>query len=369
MILGKNYIPIIKTGESELKALKNIDENIKKIMLPLFELTRGRKNPKAEEGLLEASINFLRENFLKYPFILDLTLDDKLTNSEIRNLFSSKDNYNNWVSFCLNQQKDFVDIIPVVQMVEENDYNIYLQKLKNQVEMLGKNFKYIVFRAHNESVAKNIILDINNILKENRLEFLRNKIIFIFDFKYINDIQKGTELTQQIIKVLHKLGIFNIVISSTSFPENVSDHMSMNDFVKFKIKEIEFFKNCTQGINGVIYSDYATVNPVRNDNAVFAKGWIPRIDVPALDDYIYCRRKRRNKDATYADAYIEISQKVINSDYFNDLILNKYSCWGLDEIIKTSKGIVGGSTPRFWISVRINIYLHIIEQILNKVYQ
>lgn len=371
MILGKKYIPIIKTGESELRAIKEINVAIKDIMLPLFELTRGRKNPKADEGSIKSSLSFLECHFKEVPFILDLTLDEKLTNTEIKALFSSKNNYSNWVNFCFEQKKIFKNILPVVQMIEESNYDEYINKLKIQVKSLCDNFQYVVFRAHNEAVAKNVILDINNIIKSNVFNNIQDKIIFVFDFKYINNATQGIEITQQIINVLQKIGINNIVISSTSFPENVSDHMSISDFVKFKIKEIDFFRNCVESIsnNNITYSDYATVNPVRNDNVVFAKGWIPRIDVPALDDFIYCRRMRRDKKATYADAYISIAQKVVKSDYFNDLLENEISCWGMQEIINASEGNVGGSSPRFWISVRVNIYLHIIKNILNKVYQ
>ena len=371
MILGKKYVPIIKTGESELKAIKQIDASIRSIMLPLFELTRGRKNPKAPEGCIDSTLTFIEKYFKDIPFILDLTLDEKLTNTEIKSLFSSKNNYENWINFCFAQKLIFKNFIPVVQIVEESNYNEYISKLKEKVKSLCKNFQYIVFRVHNEAVAKNIILDINNIIKADIIPDIQNKIIFVFDFKYINNTIQGTEITQQLIGVLHKIGIDNIVLSSTSFPENVSDHMSINDFVKFKIKEIEFFKNCTKGIlnRNIIYGDYATVNPVRNDNIVFAKGWIPRIDVPTLDDYIYCRRQRRDKKGTYADAYISLAQKIVKSDYFNSLIENNISCWGIQEIMEASDGNVGGSSPRFWISVRVNIYLHIIKEILNKVYQ
>ncbi len=370
MILGRIYVPIIKTGEAEMRALKNLSFDIKQLMLPLFELTRARKNPKDDEGRIQSSIDFLEKHFREHPFILDLTLDERLTNSEIKELFSSNDNYCNWTNFCFEQKQKFAEIIPVVQMIEENDYNMYLEKLSKEVETLSKNFKYIAFRAHNESVAKNITLDINKIMKNSIINNYKDKIIFIFDFKYINNTNRGVEITQKIIKILHKIGITNIVISSTSFPENVSEHMSMSDFVKFKLKELEFFKNCINGIdsNQIIYSDYATVNPVRNDNVIFARGWIPRIDVPSLDEFIYCRRKKRNKEGTYADSYVELAQKIIISDYFNTLIENNYGCWGTQEILNASEGNIGGSSPKFWISVRVNIYLSMIKDILNKVY-
>lgn len=50
-MIDKKYIPVIKTGESELKAIKNLTAELKSFILPLFELTKARKKPK--EILLE----------------------------------------------------------------------------------------------------------------------------------------------------------------------------------------------------------------------------------------------------------------------------------------------------------------------------
>lgn len=371
-MIQKKYIPIIKTGESELKAIRNLNENIKNFMLPLFELTKGRKKPKNAEGEIKNNIEFLQANFKETPFILDLTNDDKLINSEIENLLSSENNYANWVEFCFEQNKIFKEFYPTVMVVEEENYEQYLNKLLAQLIRLCSKFKYIAFRAQNESIAKNLILDINNILKLNKISNLSKKIIFILDYRYINNSTKGIEIASQICQILNSIGIENIVISSTSFPKNVSEHMSASDFVKFKIKEFEFFRNIRKNLNNksihLIYSDYATVNPVRNDNVVFARGWIPRIDVPSLDEFIYCRRMRRGKNQSYADVYKLIAQKVVSAEYYNVLVQNDIKGWGVQEIFNASKDIVGGSSPRFWISVRMNIYIEMLSKIINTVY-
>ena len=53
MITQRKYVPIIKTGEAEIKAISNIDDNVQNFILPLFELTRGRKKQKEDEGKIE----------------------------------------------------------------------------------------------------------------------------------------------------------------------------------------------------------------------------------------------------------------------------------------------------------------------------
>lgn len=370
-MIQKKYIPIIKTGESELKALKNLSSEQKEFMLPLFELTKARKKPKEAEGSIENNIEFLQTNFKDYPFILDITNDDKLSNTELDNLLTSQNNYENWVKFCLEQKNMFKNFYPTVMIVEEEqeDYQDYLNKLQNQLLILCTNFEYIVFRAQNELVAKNLILDINNLIKKGFVPNLAKKIIFILDYRYINNTMKSVDIASKICKVLHSLEIENIVISCTSFPKSVSEYMSTSDFVKFKIKEFDFYRNILNELNDrsikLIYSDYATVNPVRNDNVIFARGWIPRIDVPALDEYIYCRRMRRDKKQSYADVYKNVAKKVVISAYYQNLLRNDINGWGMQEIFNASNDNIGGSSPRHWISVRMNIYIELLSKFIN----
>ena len=42
---------------------------------------------------------------------------------------------------------------------------------------------------------------------------------------------------------------------------------------------IQIHKIVTNKIPNVIYGDYASINPTRNDTITMARGWIPRIDV------------------------------------------------------------------------------------------
>ena len=372
-MIQKKYIPIIKTGESELKAIKNLSVELKEFILPLFELTKARKKPKAEEGSIKNNLEFLQENFKETAFILDLTTDDNLSNTEIDSFLTSQNNYKNWVDFCLEQKNIFKEFYPSVIISEEEneEYQVYIDKLQNQLITLCNNFKYVVFRAQNESIAKNLIIDINNLLKRKIINNLSKKIIFILDYRYINNSCKSIDIAAKICNVLFSLGIENIVISSTSFPKNVSEHMATSDYIKFKIKEFDFYRNIKQKINNknikIIYSDYATVNPVRNDNVVFARGWIPRIDVPTLEEYIYCRRIRREKKQSYADVYMNIAKKVVQSNYFNNLLKINVKGWGIQEIINASNDNVRGSSPRFWISVRVNIYIEMLSKIINTI--
>ncbi len=371
MITQKKYVPIVKTGEAEIKAMSNIDDNVKNFILPVFELTRGRKSQKEDEGKIAKRIQFLKDNYKDFPFILDLTGIDDLSNSEIEQLHSSENSYSNWVNFCRTQKNNFGIFYPVVQIEEEEQYGLYIEKLNQQVIELCNDFEYIVFRSQDIIEARDLITDIKTILDRDTSKNinLKDRIIYILDYKYINNSEHNVETAKTFINILTAIGIKNIVLSSTSFPANVSEHINGTDYISFKIKELDFYKNVLREVNNkninLIYSDYASINPIRNDN-VFARGWIPRIDVPSTDKQIHCLRKKRAENTTYADTYIIVAREVAQKKYFKDLITQNIISWGLNTIVNAANGNVEGSAPRFWISVRMNIYLTLLEKKLSE---
>ncbi len=371
MITKKKYVPIIKTGDAEIKAISNIDDNVQEFILPLFELTRGRKNQKEDEGKIAKKIQFLKDNYKDTPFILDLTGIEDLSNTEIEQLHSSENSYRNWINFCIEHKDEFGIFYPVVQIEEEEQYGLYIEKLNQQITELCKHFDYVVFRSQDVIEARDLISDIQDILdrESSRNINLKDKIIYVLDYKYINNVEQNVETAKTFINVLTALGIKNIVLSSTSFPANVSEHMNPSNYISFKIKELDFYKKVLNEVNNkdlnLVYSDYASINPIRNDN-VFARGWIPRIDVPSIDKQIHCLRKKRPENTTYADTYILVAREVTQKKYFKDLINQNIISWGLNTIINAANGNVEGSAPRFWISVRMNMYLTLLEKKLSE---
>lgn len=371
MITKKKYVPIIKTGDAEIKAISNIDDNVQEFILPLFELTRGRKNQKEDEGKIAKKIQFLKDNYKDTPFILDLTGIEDLSNTEIEQLHSSENSYRNWINFCIEHKDEFGIFYPVVQIEEEEQYGLYIEKLNQQITELCKHFDYVVFRSQDVIEARDLISDIQDILdrESSRNINLKDKIIYVLDYKYINNVEQNVETAKTFINVLTALGIKNIVLSSTSFPANVSEHMNPSNYISFKIKELDFYKKVLNEVNNkdlnLVYSDYASINPIRNDN-VFARGWIPRIDVPSIDKQIHCLRKKRLENTTYADTYILVAREVTQKKYFKDLINQNIISWGLNTIINAANGNVEGSAPRFWISVRMNMHLTLLEKKLSE---
>lgn len=355
------YVPIIKTGDAELRVIKKLSSNIKNKIVPLFELTRGRKTKNDSTGNLEKRVKVLKEYYSDTPFILDLTSEFALSNEEIQDLHSSLNNYENWISYCKQLKNSFFEFYPVVQIEEEEDYNTYIQKLEGQIAKLCNNFKYIVFRASGNESIQNIISDIYTIKQKNSIPNLINKIIFIIDFKYINNSKSNIETAKIFINLLQKIGVSNIVISSTSTPAHFSQFMDA-DYKQFTIHERDFYESLCNEFKhlDLIYSDYASINPIRNDTVTITNGWIPRIDVPSKDNKIHSTRRRRG-NLSYSDTYEIIAKFIVKQNFFNNI--SNFDCWGVESIIETSEGNVTGTAPSVWISVRMDIYINMIVNV------
>ena len=355
-----SYIPIIKTGDAELKALDQLNITEKQNITPVIELTRGRKSKNDSMGMISNRIKKLEQIKLNH-FFIDLTGDPALSNIEIDVKRSSQDAYKEWRDFCINLKTKFPNIYPVLQIEETSDYHSYISNLGQQILSFLDNFQYVMFRV-DDSNNINIISDIENILKQyTNIDPLR--VLYMFDSQYIRDASTNSHLLATCARVLSNLGIKNIVISSTSYPNSVTEEFGSVEkeiIVSSTLyqKEENYFanvKNITQDTSiNWIYSDYASINPIRNDNVIMARGWIPRIDIP-LNGNIYLYRKRRD-NSSYAYRYQELASFITKTPEFT-LLKKRINCWGIFEIEKASEGIISGANIIFWISVRVNIYL------------
>lgn len=146
----------------------------------------------------------------------------------------------------------------------------------------------------------------------------------------------------------------SIVVCSTTFPNNVSE-IGDDRSDTFDLKEIDLYELVEVKYPEVIYGDYGSINPVRNDQIVMARGWIPRIDV-ALKDKIYYYRERRGS-RLYSDTYTYVAKEAVSDKRFPSSV----KAWGISQIKKCALGDAPSASPSFWISVRMST--HIIQQI------
>lgn len=352
---NKTYALVLKTGDAEIRALENLNVDKEKIF-PIIELTRGRKSKNDKMGCISKRIDRIKNIFDGCNICLDLTTSNSLSNEEIDEMYSFSNGYQKWIDFLisLKEEKIFGSISPTI-LVNTKDPKLS-DNLKLQVEKLARSFESIVYR--NSLVDDGCYGDIT--LIRDVIKKSGKKFYFVIDCEYIAPgawKSFADKAKIRIAKIKTIIEETQFIVVSTSYPNNISE-IGKDDKDTFRLNEIDLYAEITKNFApfSIIYGDYASINPIRNDGIIMSRGWIPRIDV-ALPHEIFYQRERRGKNE-YSNTYTLVAKEIRLDTRFPTYLSSN---WGIKQIISSSQGNAPGSNPSFWISVRMN--MHIEQQI------
>lgn len=393
--MESNYYLLFKTAQAEQRAWKNLSSNYKGKISPIIELTRGRKIPKSE--VRKDTENISKDDFSTTPdiyafnktvtktlkdfavcneVIIDITREPSLSCYEINSLSNSRDGYEDWYQFLTNQNHE--NLIPTLIInpndEEQENAEAYLNSLKTQIDKLYSVFNTIAYRVSILS-DEGFIYDFS-ILKDIIQEYLDagKEFYVILDHEYISSHSSAihSERTSDAIKKIeNEFTPSKLICVATSYPKNVTELGGQEDG-NFPTEETLLYQKISQRVESQIYyGDYGSINPVRNDGTFRSPwGWVPKIEFISKDHtyttyYIRERRSSIGKNsegknilAPYKGHYQSVAIKVINHPKYKAL----EKSWGCMCIQNTSNGNVSGTSPSFWISVRME--MHIIHMLL-----
>lgn len=353
------YLLIVRTAEAEIRAIGSTNKSELSKIVPLIEITRGRKKTiRPEIGApypvypFENRLAKLKKYFANQTVAVDVTSDDNLSCDETDRLYEFKDGYKNWCNFLYDLKKEnvFNQIIPSL-LLSFNDEK-FEENFIAEIKKLEKISSALLYRCNID--YEDCYEDIDIIVKN---KSSNTKLYILIDCEYVpqamlSNVEEKCSARIQNLRSAYGETI-DIIVAGTSFPNNVTE-IGDTERDEFIISEVKLYENCKKIDPNIIYGDYGSINPIRNDNIVMARGWIPRIDVALQDRYFY-HKKRREGDS-YTNTYKKVAKKVVKDKSFpSDL-----DCWGIEQI-KISQRTPTSLIPSFWISVRMNI--HIIQQI------
>lgn len=354
--MNKNYILIVKTGQAEIRAIENTSSNTLNQLFPVIELTRGRKktlqNGK-EVFPFTSNLERLKKALKGMPVAIDATSDGALSCPEVDELYEYGNGYEKWVNLVceIDEERCFNSVTPTLLMnFGDPDFE---ENLGKEIDLLSEHFDTLLYRnGIEDDYCYTDLPFILSHLPENK------RLLILIDCSYSPQAMENN-VSQKLMKRIENLknGLIDdrcsLAFCATSFPNNISD-IGGEDYDEFRITEVSMHNRIRNNHPDVIYGDYGSINPKRNDNITIARGWIPRIDVP-LSEKIYYYRQRRAKRA-YDTTYKEVARKTIrDTKYPSDI-----NCWGCSQI-KNCCTLPPSSSPNYWISVRMNI--HIEQQV------
>ena len=360
------YIPIIKTGEAEIKAVEKLTSGMLGRIMPIIELTRGRQkttkvgSDKVITYPFDKRLEKIKETFRGRTVFFDLTADESLLSSEVYALYHYENGYEKWRSFIKDNvgEKGFDRIIPSVLLNwDDADFetNFGLQ-LKGLAESCGA----VMYRSSIQT--KDCYDELPLLMKYLPKEC---ELWIVLDGGYLQDsavelaYNRCKKRIQNIKNRILNGRSANFVVASTSYPERVFDYGEGQPII-ISHSEVKLYERLKTDYPEIVYGDYAGTNPIRKDLVVMARGWIPRIDIPLVyKTKVYW--KRRPKGTTeYKGTYISVAEDTVRDAEFPNVLRGK---WGVDEIVNCADGYVTSCAPNFWISVRM--FNHIYAQLVR----
>ena len=361
--MEKNYCVIAKTAQAEFRAMFNLSHEVLDKFLPIVELTRGRKTTSKETKEVTYPytklIDKVKEIYRGCDIAFDVTSIEALSSPEIDELYESEGGYSQWIKLLddLRVEGYFKSIIPSVLLNYYDD--TFEDNVKSEIQQLNARFDSIMYRysIDNEDGLEDLKL-ISNCFPDEK------ELLVVVDCEYVptSSISLMKEVCKKTIQnIKNCLGHRNykIVLVSTTYPNNVTE---TNDPYAddIPLREIFLYDYVCKEHGDVIYGDYGTVNPQRNDGIIMANGWLPKIDV-ALPTLVYYNRRRRPKGiSAYSSTYEQVARLATADSRFP---LSLIDIWGIRQIVDCSMGSVPSSQPSFWISVRMNT--PICQQVLR----
>lgn len=340
--MTSNYYPLLKSTVSELRALKLISETDLERIVPIFELTKSRKSKNNPGCDVYKKIDEILDIVGSSEFILDLTNEESLTNSQIESFFDEDNAFYNWTDFIkrIREEKQ-ANVTPMILAYDDSN----LDTLRTQADRLLKVCNRVCIRIPVELVADPIAEHLITLAAEIQ------KVLIVVDLGYVREDSLRTKMfdaADLLSDILCEDDSLTTVMLASSFPASVvevvppKEKMSSH-FPMFSLQLYDYLRKTDPELQ---YGDYACIHPYRGEARPMV--WIPRIDYP-YDHKVMFERTRR-EDGGYEKCAINIEA---NPNYKRNYI----DCWGCKEIDSAAKGILNGRSPSYWISVRANIHM------------
>ena len=247
----------------------------------------------------------------------------------------------------------------MIHIAEEEESGF--PELKKFVEFASKRKNYLAVRIpHNLTPEE---LDIY--LAPIKSSLLKDcKLFILLDAEFIReDAEKNIEeLVSDFSESCLELGrifdggqIEKIAMLGSSFPTSPKDAAGGADAEgSFQVYEEDVYRRVKENYSEIGYGDYVSINTEQVE--IRGAGFVPRIDIFQDDGHTFFYKRYRQRDGGYPKCARRVKDE--SSEYRE--IAN---CWACKEIDLASADNPSGLSPSFWISVRMNYYIHKILEL------
>ncbi|ASJ91608.1 beta family protein [Porphyrobacter sp. CACIAM 03H1] len=333
MLKGREYVPLLYTRLAEIRAMRELPESSKNLMVPVFKLRpwlNSKELDRAVEVVEEAVGNRLYGLDLD-EFKLNLNPDpSKTAATQFLQLFEKAEGYKNYYDLVASGPNR----VPVFRGINDADLEI-----EKQIEHILHIDRGVFVRAKVGEPGS--LLEIARKLAENDID----NAVFIIDCGWGRDLLVSAALASQFAqRLVNTSDKFEIVIAGSSFPD---DFKGLGE--RFTIPAIErqlYFEVRRQvNFDALYYGDWGSTRPPTDP---IPMKHVPRIDTARSTDWV-CWRSEDD------ETYVEVAQRVITDPAWD----GKLGIWGEYMVVATAEEeAVRIKAPAMAAAVRVNIHLH-----------
>ena len=221
--MDRKYVLIVRTGEAEIRAVEHLEDEVFDEVLPLIELTRGRK--KTIDDIVtypfDLRLSKLKNKLKGRQIAMDVTSDENLASEETDSLYNFENGYEKWVQLLLNLKDEnvFSSIIPSLVMNYDDDN--FEENFKKEIHSLLDAFGVVLYRC---AIENEDCYDDLDLIQH---EIGDKKLFVLIDCGYMAQAMQHNvaEKCKARIRNIRSLLSCNydIIICGTSFPNNISE--------------------------------------------------------------------------------------------------------------------------------------------------
>lgn len=358
------YYPALLCGIGEHLGYRELSEDDKRQILPIFELSQRGSAPD-----LDTAISDIRESILQRPFLLDLCKEpapppyvsarpqspvqdqqrvererqaQRSYNDTLANLLRPEDGFANWRRLV----SDFPNCIPVIQ---HTDAANQARQILRQASILSENGQSVAIRINSETDAAifEIISEIISILPS------PDRILIIVDCGQgrTNIANRAGFARDALTEILNYIEIaerplVRAVCMSNSFTQPAHDGIRDD----YEILDWRLWREA-RDVFPFMFGDYGAMYRIRRQNTFVPPEWRATVVYPLDDRWLIYRHPNTNDPNGWRDGSLLITQ---HGSY-----RPAPQVWGVNIIEQAARNDLDDiSTARFWYAAKVNIHIH-----------
>lgn len=333
MLEGREYVPLLYTRLAEIRAMRELPESSKNLLVPVFKLrpwlnskSLGRALEVIEEAVGNRLYGLDLDDF-KYESNPD---PEKQARVDFASLFNSEGGFETYYKLT----NDGVNRVPVFRALTSQ--HIQIERQLDHIEAMDRG---VFVRAKVGEPGH--FFDVARAIKQRGV----GNAVFIIDCGWGRDILTSAALAvshaQNLIEISQE---FEIVVAGSSFPDAFA---GLGDRFEIAAIERQLYSEVRRQVNypSLYYGDWGSTRPPTDPVPMRN---VPRIDIARPNNWV----SWRSEDD---ESYVDVAERTVSDSFWD----GELGIWGEYMIVATSEGEeVRIKSPAMAAAVRVNLHLH-----------